>query len=108
MIKDAKELIITGKDEAPLEDLSQLSGKEVWIRASSSYFESVQRVNKELDEMNLPPLYVHFIEETLQDYELIELVNQGYIQATILDSHKAKLWTNVMDNIQVHHELPVA
>lgn len=107
MIKDGKELVITGKGEAPLKDLSQLSGKEVWIRASSSYFESIQRVNKELDEMNLPPLYVHFIEETLQDYELIELVNQGYIQATILDSHKAKLWTNVMDNIQVHHELPL-
>ena len=107
MIKDGKELLITGKDEAPLEELSQLSGKEVWIRASSSYFESVQRVNKELDEMNLPPLYVHFIEETLQDYELIELVNQGYIQATILDSHKARLWTKVMDNIQVHNELPL-
>lgn len=107
MIKDGKELIITGKASTPYTELSQLSGKEVWIRASSSYFESVQRVNKELNERNLPPLHVHFIEESLQDYELIELINQGYIQATILDSHKAKLWTKVMDNIQVHHDLPL-
>ncbi|WP_342356588.1 lytic transglycosylase F [Vibrio splendidus] len=107
MIKDGKELIITGKNSAPITEIKQLSGKEVWIRASSSYFESVQRVNKELNELDLPPLHVHFIEESLQDYELIELVNQGYIQGTILDSHKAKLWTDVMENIQVHHDLPL-
>ena len=67
----------------------------------------MQRVNKELNELGLPPLHVHFIEESLQDYELIELVNQGYIQGTILDSHKAKLWIDVMENIQVHHDLPL-
>ena len=106
MIKDGKELIITGKNSEPITAIKQLSGKEVWIRASSSYFESVQRVNKELNELGLPPLHVHFIEESLQDYELIELVNQGYIQGTILDSHKAKLWIDVMENIQVHHDLP--
>ena len=107
MITSVKELIITGKKSPPITDIKQLSDKEVWIRASSSYFESVQRVNKELNRLDLSPLHVHFVEESLQDYELIELVNQGYIQGTILDSHKAKLWTDVMENIQVHTDLPL-
>ncbi len=43
MIKDGKELIITGKNSEPLTEIKQLSGKEVWIRASSSYFECAKK-----------------------------------------------------------------
>lgn len=107
IIKNTKELIITNRSIEPITGIEQLSGKEVWIRASSSYFESVQRVNKELDELGLPPLHVNFVEESLQDYELMELVNQGYIQGTILDSHKAKIWIDVMTNIQIHTAFPL-
>ncbi|MGB1320609.1 MAG: transglycosylase SLT domain-containing protein [Vibrio gallaecicus] len=107
MIQNGKELFITGLKTESFTSIEQLSGREVWIRASSSYFESIQRVNEELNKKGLPPVYVHFIEESLQDYELIELVNQGYIESTILDSHKARLWLNVMDNIQIHESLPL-
>ncbi|XNS78774.1 transglycosylase SLT domain-containing protein [Vibrio cyclitrophicus] len=107
IIKNTKELIITNRSIEPITGIKQLSGKEVWVRASSSYFESVQRVNKELDELGLPPLHVNFVEESLQDYELMELVNQGYIQGTILDSHKAKIWIDVMTNIQIHTAFPL-
>lgn len=107
MISNSKELIITNLDTESFTSIEQLSGREVWVRASSSYFESIQIVNEELNEQDLPPVHVHFVEESLQDYELIELVNQGYIESTILDSHKARLWLNVMDNIQIHESLPL-
>nr|WP_299694643.1 lytic transglycosylase F [uncultured Vibrio sp.] len=107
MIKNIQEIIITGKSSESITDIKHLSGRKVWVRASSSYFESVQAINKKLNKMGLSPLHVHFIEESLQDYELIELVNQGYIQSTILDSHKTKLWTDMMSNIQLHTQLPL-
>ncbi len=107
MIRNNQELIITSADQSPIASLEQLSGKEIWVRASSSYFESLQLINQNLNAKGLPPVFIHFIEETLQDYELIEMVNQGYISATVLDSHKANLWLNVMDNIQVHQNFPL-
>ncbi|MCW8336791.1 lytic transglycosylase F, partial [Vibrio sp. DBSS07] len=88
----------TSKSYPAIERIEDLSGKEVWVRASSSYFESLQAVNAKLDELDLPPIVINFIEETLQDYELIEMVNLGHIKATVLDSHKTELWMNVMDN----------
>nr|WP_216611936.1 lytic transglycosylase F [Vibrio sp. RE86] len=107
VIKDGQEWIITSKSQAPMTSLADLSGQEIWVRGSSSYFESLQKVNQHLDSLDMPPIHINFIEETLQDYELIEMVNKGFINATVLDSHKAKMWENVMDNITLHRDLPI-
>ncbi len=107
VLNKVQELIVTHKDSEPLSDITQLSGQEIWVRASSSYFESIQKINAQLDEQSLPPMIVRFVEETLQDMELIELVNLGHIPATVLDSHKTALWLKVMENIQVHDQLPL-
>ncbi|MDA0129716.1 lytic transglycosylase F [Vibrio sp. MarTm2] len=107
VLKGVKELLVTDQSVASIENIEQLSGKEVWVRASSSYFESLQQLNLQLDSLGLPPVTVRFVEETLQDLELVELVNQGHISATILDSHKTELWLKIMDNIQVHDLVPL-
>lgn len=106
-ITGVKELIITHSSKPDLTSFEQLSGKEIWIRPSSSYFESITKVNHYLSEKNLAPVLVQFLEEALQDYEIIELVNQNYIYATVLDSHKSQLWQSVMDNIKPHEGLPL-
>jgi membrane-bound lytic murein transglycosylase MltF len=106
-LKNVSELFITDADEEPIDEISDVSGQEVWVRASSSYFESIQRINNELSSMGLQPMEVRFIEETIQDYELMEMVNQDYIDLTVLDSHKAELWLKVMDNLKAHEELPL-
>jgi membrane-bound lytic murein transglycosylase MltF len=105
--KDINELIVTQQSVAELTTIEQLSGQEIWVRASSSYFESLQAINQQLDATDKPPIIIHFIEETLQDYELMEMINLGHIKATVLDSHKADLWVNTLENLKVHLALPL-
>ncbi len=107
ILSGIEEWVITNKSTPTITKLEQLSGKEIWVRASSSYFESIQSVNKTLNKKGLPPIIVHFIEETLQDYELVGMLNNGYIKAIVLDSHKAKLWLNAMDDIKAHKKVPL-
>ncbi|OBT07276.1 lytic transglycosylase F [Vibrio sp. UCD-FRSSP16_10] len=107
ILNDVNELILTHKQSPKITSLEQTSGMEVWVRASSSYFESIQLINEQLSSNGLNPIAVNFVQENLQDIELVEMVNQGIIPATIIDSHKAKLWLNVMNNIQIHEEFPV-
>ncbi|MGF1910470.1 lytic transglycosylase F [Vibrio kasasachensis] len=104
---NVQEWIITSKDTPKYQTITQLSGEEFWVRASSSYFESLQQLNHQLNKLGSPPVLIRFLEETLQDFEIMEMVNQGHLKATILDSHKSELWLNVMDNIQAHKELPI-
>ncbi|MDG3087189.1 lytic transglycosylase F [Vibrio hannami] len=107
MLTGVNEYIVTRKDEPEITTLEQLSGKEIWIRASSSYFEHISKINRLLSETGFPPMNVHFLEEALQDYEVIDMVNQGHIYSTVLDSHKTELWLRVMDNIKVHKKVPL-
>ena len=107
ILTDINELIITSEDYPNLSSIEALSGKEVWVRASSSYFESLQTLNKKLTDNNLPPVFVQYLEETLQDYELIEMIKQGYIGATILDSHKAEFWRKTFKDLNIHTDMPL-
>ncbi|KAB2825061.1 lytic transglycosylase F [Aliivibrio finisterrensis] len=107
IISNSQEWLVTSKSTPTIASFEELSGKEVWVRASSSYFESLQKINKQLSSNGIPPIHVQFIEENLQDYELMEMINQGILPMTVIDSHKSQLWTKVMDNIMVHESLPI-
>ncbi len=107
LMKDVQELIITNKQTAPITDVTQLSGKDIWVRESSSYFESLNKLNASLVLKELKPINIHFIEEALQDYELLEMVNSGHIPAIVLDDHKAEMWLHVMNDLQAHTEFPL-
>ncbi len=107
ILSDIQEWVVTNKKSPAMTSPEQLSGKEIWVRASSSYFESIESLNKNLSKKDLPPVIVNFVDETLQDYELVGMVNNGYVAAIVLDSHKANLWLKVMDNIRVHKKIPL-
>lgn len=107
ILDNIDELIITNDDYPALVSPEDLSGKEVWVRASSSYFESIQELNKELTEDGQAPVLVQYLEETLQDYELVEMVKQGLVSATVLDSHKAYFWNKTFDDLNIHSGIPL-
>ncbi|MGF1702275.1 lytic transglycosylase F [Photobacterium makurazakiensis] len=107
IIKDIQELFITHSTRPPITTLSDLSEKSVWVRASSSYYQSIRKINKRLTQKDLEPMYVHFLEETLQDYELLQMIQDGLIPMTVLDSHKAEFWDLVTDDLQINYEYPI-
>ncbi|MGR5177495.1 transglycosylase SLT domain-containing protein [Vibrio parahaemolyticus] len=107
ILTDIDEVLITNNSYPKIEGLSDLSGNEVWVRGSSSYFESIQTLNQRLTEDDKPPVYVQYLEETLQDYELVEMIKQGYIGATVLDSHKALFWKKTFEDLNIHADTPL-
>ncbi len=107
IISNSQEWLVTSKSIPTITSFENLSGEEVWVRASSSYFESLQQINKQLSSNGIPPIHIQFIEENLQDYELMEMINQDILPITVIDSHKSQLWTKIMDNIVIHEDLPI-
>ncbi len=51
---------------------------------------------------NLPLASILFIDETLQDYELLELINLDLLNATVIDDHKIKIWQPILKNIRIN------
>jgi membrane-bound lytic murein transglycosylase MltF len=99
---NVSEILVTHRSAPPVESVQGLSGFEIHARQSSSYWESLQQLNKDLTDMGLEPATLVPAEEFLEDEDLLEMVNAGIVPAVIIDSHKANLWVQVFDNIQVH------
>jgi len=101
------ELVITGPAVEPPRSLDGLAGQEVHVRRSSSYWRSLEKLNDDFRLRDLKPVEVVPAEEFLQDEDLLEMVNAGMLPATVFDSHKARFWSGVFDNIRVHEDLAV-
>lgn len=102
---DIDELLVTSLSTPLINDITQLQGKEVWLKQNSSYISSVHSVNKQLEKNGLAPIYIHLLSDNLQDLELLDLIKRGQITATIVDSHKLELWGNLEQDIRIHRNL---
>jgi membrane-bound lytic murein transglycosylase MltF len=107
LLSGVKELLVTGPAAPPLAILDDLAGQEIHVRKSSSYYESLARLNAEFtkagkSQMNLVPA-----DETFEDEDLLEMVNAGLIPMIVMDSHKAQFWTQIFDKIQVNSNIAV-
>ena len=105
ILTNVRELIITGPASPSLASLEDLSGKEVYVRKSSSYHESLVRLNQSFHDAGKAPVAIRPADENLEDEDLLEMVNAGLIAITVTDSHKATFWAKIFDEIYVHEDL---
>jgi membrane-bound lytic murein transglycosylase MltF len=103
-----KELIVTGPTAPPLQTLDDLGGKEIRVRPSSSYFESLGRLNAAFRQAGKPEIRVKPADENLEDEDLLEMVNAGLLPIAVVDSHKAEFWAQIFDDVKVRTDLAVS
>ena len=101
------EIVVSGPSAPPLERAQDLSGREVFVRKSSSYHESLLRLNAELQQAGKPPVRLKLAPETLEDEDLLEMVNGGLVRYVVVDSHKAEFWAQIFPKVRLHPEAAV-
>ena len=98
--------IVVGGPEAPrLSSLEDLSGKEIYVRRSSSYYESLLRLNKSFKKAGKPQVILKPVDEFLEDEDLIEMVNAGLISFIVVDDYLAKFWSQIFKNIILYPKI---
>lgn len=102
LLKDVSEILVTGSPAFPINSIADLSGKDIYVRKSSSYYESLVRLNKELKTKGLPQIKIVEASELLEDEDLLEMVNADLFSMTVVDSHKGEFWAQIFDNITLH------
>jgi membrane-bound lytic murein transglycosylase MltF len=101
------EIIVTGPASPSLQSVQDLSGQEVFVRKSSSYYESLLRLNAELEKAGKPPVRLKLAPETLEDEDLLEMVNGGLVRLVVVDNHKAEFWAQIFPKIRLHPQVAV-
>ena len=102
VFRNSKELVVTAASEPTLTTADDLSGREVHVRRSSSYFESLTALNTKLRAAGKAPVEIVAAPEELEDEDLMEMVNAGLVPATVVDDYKTNLWTQIFDKIKTH------
>ncbi len=106
--QNISEIVVTHAHGPTLSQLSDLSGREIHIRKSSSYFESLQNLNEVFKDKGLAPVEIELVPEYLETEDLLEMVNAELIPITIADDYLANLWGQVYSNLVKHEDLAVA
>jgi membrane-bound lytic murein transglycosylase MltF len=106
---DVQELMVTGPSGPQSSNREDPSGQEIWVRGSSSYYESLQTLNEKFRAAGRPEVLIRRADENLEDEDILEMVDAGLLPATVMDSHKLDmLWSQVFKNIMIHRNAPVA
>jgi membrane-bound lytic murein transglycosylase MltF len=105
--EDVDEVVVTGPGAPPIAAIEDLSGQEVFVRKSSSYYQSLLALNARLKAAGKPPVTLEPAPESLEDDDLLEMANAGLVKIIIVDNYLATFWKQVFPDITVHDTVAV-
>ena len=107
LLEGVDEVVVTGSSAEEIETLDHLAGREVHVRASSSYYEHLTGLAASMRDRGLEPPQIVQVDELLETEDLLDLANAGMIDITVLDDYKAEFWAGVFPNIEVRADLVI-
>jgi len=105
---DVSEIVVTTRGTPAPASVDDLSGRDVYVRQTSSYYDSLRRLNAALTAKGKRPVNIIVADEQLEDEDILEMVNAGLVEATIIDSYAVKFWKEVFPNIQPQPSVALA
>ena len=101
-ITGVDEIVVTRPGGPNIATTDDLSGKEVFVRESSSYYQSLLQLNSRLTSEGKAPVTLTPAPEELEDEDLLEMANAGLVDILVVDNHKAWFWQRVWPALKLY------
>ena len=102
------QVVVSGPDSPNVASLGDLSGEQVFVRKSSSYYENLVALNRKFAAEKKPPVMLREAPESLEDEDLIEMLDAGLIPLIVVNKTTADFWKQVFPRITVHDDVAVS
>ncbi|MDH5286453.1 MAG: transporter substrate-binding domain-containing protein [Betaproteobacteria bacterium] len=99
------EVVVTGPASPEIKTLDDLSGKTVHVRKASSYHESLVALNERLAREGKAPAKLELVPESLEDEDMMDMLNAGLLQVVVVDDWKARMWAQVLPKVKPRNDL---
>ena len=96
-----REIVVTGPGVPPVPSRNDLAGREIYVRTSSSYAEHLRT-------SGIKPMVIRPADESLEDGDILELVNTGVVTITVVDSATAGFYRSVLPGLTVRNDLEIS
>lgn len=83
--KNGNEIVVTGLGAPAIKTIDDLSGQQVLVRKSSSFYESLTELNKRFKKEGKKEIILKLAPENLETEDYIEMANAGLAKILIVD-----------------------
>jgi membrane-bound lytic murein transglycosylase MltF len=101
-IAGVDEIVVSSPKAPPIATVDDLSGKDVFVRESSSYYQSLTALNERFTKEGKAPVKLTPAPEELEDEDLLEMANAGLVTYLVVDNHKAWFWQRVWPQLVLY------
>jgi membrane-bound lytic murein transglycosylase MltF len=102
MLPNVKVLVVSGPASPPISSVDDLAGKPVFVRRSSVHYERLVALNRHFAAEKKPAVVIREVPETLEDEDLLEMVNAGLIPFTASADFYIAFWKQIFPNIRAN------
>jgi membrane-bound lytic murein transglycosylase MltF len=99
--------VVEAPNAQSLSGIDDLAGREVHIRESSSYWQSLEGLNNSFENRGLAPVGMTAVDEHLSTEDLMQMANADAVSYTIADSEVATFWANALVDVRVREDIVV-
>lgn len=100
-----QEILVTGPTSPDIANIEALSGATVHVRRASSYYESLVALNERLRRGERASVNIVLVPDSLEDEDMMEMLNAGLLQAIVVDDWKARLWAPVLPKLKLRTDI---
>jgi membrane-bound lytic murein transglycosylase MltF len=91
-----------------IESVDDLAGRTLYVLRGSSYVEHLDSLNANLASRMFAPVSIVEADPALLSEDIIELVNAGVVDITVVDDFKAELWSQIFPNVVVRKDIQIS
>jgi len=106
-ISNVNEIIVTSKLAQGLKGLNDLAGRKVHVVVGSSYVQHLKRLNAQFKRDGLKPVKIVQSDNILEAEDMLQMVNSGIFELTVVDHHIADLWAKVLTDLVLRKDLVI-
>jgi membrane-bound lytic murein transglycosylase MltF len=103
--KPLTEILVTGPSAPAVASVDDLAGQEVYVRASSSYYQSLEALNERFRAEGKPEVKLTPANELLEDEDILEMVGVGLLPWAVVDDYKAESWAPLFEGLTVRKDI---
>jgi len=108
LYRGVDEILVAAGTAPPVTKLEDLSGKRVFVRPSSSYWEHLQALNGQLAAAGRAPVSLEPANELLETGDILDMVNAGLVDYTFADDYIVDYWRAELPTMVVYSQITIA
>jgi len=99
---NVSEIVVTGPGAPAIASVDDLSGRTVYARKDSKYYQSLLALNDQLKARGKVPVVISEVPANLEDDDLLEMTNAGLLPIVVVDDYLAEFWSKIFTSLTVH------